>query len=278
MSQWIERGRDVWAIDAFLRVACSVVLAATACLKLVAFWQEGGLQAIHGASGLLVGVSVAELTVAALLISCPNRLATRIGSLGLCAAFLGASSMAMRSSERCGCFGDLTLLPLDRLLVASSLFLGVLLCNYLRTAARSWRQLLWVIPVFALAGGLVEEVSPDSLAASVTPTASVVDLLPRNLRRGSWHVIVIRPGCPACRDFLETMPRIRRSDKTEDRPYRALLVLGQDLPWLIPFRQDFDHSWSVADSRDIHIQTPSEFMVIDGQLVASRGEEHRGGA
>lgn len=151
--------------------------------------------------------------------------------------------------------------------MSTALIVGVLVSLRAWIGASQSRWWLWVAPVCALAGGIVEHVMPHEPTSAGAPRSSVLRLLPRDVFQGDWQVVVVRPTCPSCREYVERLLKARPPADSGQLPHRAVLILGQPMPWLSTLRPQFEQFVVTEDRSDLQVRTPSEFKLHDGRVV-----------
>jgi hypothetical protein len=182
---------------------------------------------------------------------------TAMGTFGLFASV--SLAMAANGRSTCGCMGQVQVSPWLMFTVDASLV--VLLACSPGEPPKLTRGTL-----AALAAAVVAGLSVVFVHAPGGQKAMLQDLLPAELRQGTWEVTVVRASCPACDAHLE---QVRRDG--DDAPRRrALLVLGREEPWLRAHHRSFDAHFAAYPPDSLKIPTPTRLLVLDGVVSQLR--------
>lgn len=169
----------------------------------------------------------------------PGSMLARSTAVGTFAAFtVSAAQKALDGDASCRCFGAVEIAPVAICVADFCLFTMLVLArdrsiNFGGSAAR----LTTVVSFLAIVSGAVvlEHISDAAIVelASVTVDGSSkqkVRLDPyawkglpfpvfefidggHAIRTGTWHVLMLRPGCPTCEAYLDSLKRRLRSDQ-----------------------------------------------------------------
>lgn len=173
------------------------------------------------------------------------------------AIFAGVSLAKALGGERtCGCLGEIELSPWIMVIADSCILLALarLREHVPSLSARTSGAVVGVLSVLFAALAL----SPLGAAGEGT----LADVLPAELRRGTWEITVVRPACPTCLAHLRRQRAMPHTRPTK----RALLILGSAEPWLAEFYDAFDAHYSVSPAESEGIRTPQHLLVENAAI------------